>query len=207
MPRSADDLTVVITTIPTRSARLKIAEASVDAQTLQPMETIIQSDLDRVGAPLNRDRGLERVQTKWVAFLDDDDYFYPHHLDTLYTAALENDVDIVYSWFDVQGGTDPFPQNFGKPWDPENPCQITVTILAKTDVIRRAGGYSNTSSLTKEELTRYAQGNTVGEDFRMVFNANAQGARIVHVPKKTWAYCHWSENGKVGNTSGRPDRW
>lgn len=195
-------ITVVIPTISTRSDRLNRAVESVYQQTLRPEALIIEQDIQRLGAPGNRDNGIAKVVTEYVALLDDDDYFYPDHLETLYQAALDTDADIVYSWFDVEGGTDPFPENFGKPWNPEEPRQITVTILAKTDVIRKAGGYSNTSSLTEEELSSYAQGNTVGEDFRMIAEANRQGAKIVHVAKRTWAYCHWE-----GNTSGRPDRW
>lgn len=198
----AADLTVLVTTIPTRQDRLSVALASVNAQTLKPGTVLVQNDLYKEGAPANRDRGIEQVTTKYVALLDDDDYFYPDHLETLYNAALETDADIVYSWFDVEGGTDPFPQNFGKPWNPEEPVQTTVTVLAKTEAIRAAGGYTNQHNLPLRELGEFAQGNTAGEDFRMVFSANKQGAKIVHVPKRTWAYCHWS-----GNTSGMPDRW
>jgi glycosyltransferase involved in cell wall biosynthesis len=204
----AEDLTVVITTIPVRRERLEKAVLSVENQTLQPQELIVQNDLYKEGAPANRDNGIAKVTTKYVALLDDDDYFYPDHLETLYNAAIDNDADIVYSWFDVIGGTDPFPENFGKPWNPEIPIQTTVTILAKTGVIRKAGGYTNQHNLSLEELGNFAQGNTAGEDFRMVFTANKQGAKIIHVPKKTWAYCHWTTpEGTVGNTSGSPDRW
>lgn len=199
---SAADLTVLVTTIPTRQDRLTVALTSIETQTLKPGIVLVQNDLYKEGAPANRDRGIEQVKTKYVALLDDDDYFYPDHLESLYTTALDTNADIVYSWFDVEGGHDPFPENFGQPWNPEKPVQTTVTILAKTDIIRKAGGYSNTSSLTTEELEVYAQGNTIGEDFRLICNANRLGAKIVHVPKKTWAYVHWS-----GNTSGRPDRW
>lgn len=208
MTNTAKDLTVVITTIPTRRDRLEIALNSVRNQTLLPADIIIQDDVNKLGAPFNRDAGLARVNTPYVAFLDDDDYFYVNHLETLYTAIKEEDADIVYSWFDVIGGTDPFPMNFGKEWDPENPVQTTVTTLCKTKTVRDAGGFSNTIGLNEEELTTFAQGNTVGEDFRMVLSANSQGAKIVHVPQKTWAYCHWvTPQGKVGNTSGMPSRW
>lgn len=200
--RIAADLTVVVTTIPTREDRLEIALRSIHNQTLLPAEIIVQMDIDRLGAPGNRDAGIHMVNTKYVALLDDDDYFYPNHLDTLYTTAIDTDADIVYSWFDVEGGSDPFPENFGKPWNPEEPIQTTVTTLCKTETIRSAGGYSNNAGMTEEELAEFAQGNTVGEDFRMVANANRNGAKIVHVPKKTWAYVHHHNN-----TSGRPDRW
>jgi hypothetical protein len=199
---TAKDLTVVITTIPTRKDRLTKALQSVKDQTLQPAKIIVQEDTKKLGAPANRDAGLKRVKTPYVAFLDDDDYFYPDHLETLYTAIQEADADIVYSWFDVEGGTDPFPENFGRPWDNENPVQTTVTTLCKTQTVRDAGGFSNTYGLNEVELATFAQGNTIGEDFRMVMSAMTNGAKIVHVPKKTWAYVHWS-----GNTSGMPDRW
>jgi len=195
-------VTVVIPTIATRQEQLNRAVASVYTQTLRPQALIISEDTARLGAPGNRDAGLARVSTEWVAMLDDDDYFYPDHLETLYTAAVDTGADIVYSWFDVEGGEDPFPENFGKPWNPDKPVQTTVTILAKADVIRQAGGYSVKEGMTEEDLSEFAQGNTAGEDFRMIYTANKQGAKIVHVAKKTWAYCHW-----VGNTSGRPDRW
>lgn len=199
---TAPDVTVLITTIPIRKDRLGRALTSVEGQSLKPGHVIVQEDTEKIGAPGNRDNGIANVKTKYVALLDDDDFFYSDHLETLYRAAIETDADIVYSWFDVDGGTDPFPMNFGKPWDPKNPIQTTVTLLAKTDTIRKAGGYSTTIGLNEEQLATYAQGNTVGEDFRMVFSANQQGAKIVHVPKRTWAYCHWEHN-----TSGRPDRW
>jgi SAM-dependent methyltransferase len=199
---SAADLTVLVTTIPTRQDRLTVALTSIETQTLKPGTVHVQTDIYKEGAPVNRDRGIEEVKTKYVALLDDDDYFYPDHLEALYTTAIDTDADIVYSWFDVDGGTDPFPENFGQPWNPDKPIQTTVTILAKTDVIRKAGGYSSTAGMSDDEIAQFAQGNTIGEDFRLVCNANKMGAKIVHVPKKTWSYVHHSSN-----TSGRTDRW
>lgn len=198
----ASDLTLVITTIPTRRERLARALMSVAAQTLHPAAVVIQEDVEKKGAPANRDNGLAAVQTKYVAFLDDDDYLYTQHIERLYSAAVAHDADIVYSWFDVEGGTDPFPENFGKPWNPEHPVQTTVTTLCKAEAVRKAGGFCTTIGLNDEQLATYAQGNTIGEDMRMVLSANAQGAKIVHVPEKTWSYVHWA-----GNTSGMPTRW
>lgn len=198
----AHDLTVLITTIPTREERFARALESVCQQTLKPRIIQPQTDYNRLGAPTNRDAGIDLVRTKYVALLDDDDYFYPDHLETLYKTAIDTDADIVYSWFDVENGTDPFPQNFGQPWNPDAPVQTTVTVLAKTETIRKAGGYSNTTGIEHDELGEFAQGNTAGEDFQMIFSANKQGAKIVHVPKKTWCYVHHDSN-----TSGQPDRW
>ncbi len=46
------------------------------------------------------------MNTEWVAFLDDDDYFYPQHLEALANAAQDTGADMVYPWYDVDGGTD-----------------------------------------------------------------------------------------------------
>lgn len=198
----AEDLTMVITSIPTRKKSLDRALMSVANQTLQPGRVIVQMDTVGVGAPANRDAGLSRVSSKYVAFLDDDDYLYPQHIQRLYETAVREDADLVYSWFDVIGGSDPFPENFGKPWDPENPRQVTVTTLGKTQAYVDAGGYTCLDGMSDEELEEYGQGNTIGEDFRLVCNINAAGKKIVHHPEKTWAYVHWG-----GNTSGRPNLW
>lgn len=198
----AEDLTLVITTMPSRPKSLNRALMSIANQTLQPGRIVVQMDTVGVGAAANRDAGLSRVETKWVAFLDDDDYLYPQHIQRLYEVANEQDADLVYSWFDVDGGVDPFPENFGKAWDPERPVQTTVTTLGKTESYKEVGGYSSLDGFSQAELEAYSQGNTAGEDFRLVCNLNAAGKKIVHHPEKTWAYVHWG-----GNTSGRAGLW
>lgn len=195
----ASDLTVVVTTIPTREDRLEVALRSVADQSLLPARVVVQCDEKRLGAPANRDLGLSRVDTKYVAFLDDDDYFYANHLQLLYSTAVSEQADLVYSWFDVIGGTDPFPQNFGKPWDPCKPVQTTVTTLGRTLSYLAAGGYASMEGFSSASL---AQGNTAGEDYRLVWRMNREGMKIIHVPEKSWAYVHHSKN-----TSGRADRW
>lgn len=196
---TAPPITVLIPSIATRTNFLRVAINSVQKQTLRPAAIIVQMDEFKMGAASNRDSGLQQVETEWVALLDDDDYFYQNHLEVLYKTALETDADIVYSWFDVINGTDPFPENFGQEWDPENPIQTTITILAKTEVLKKAGGYTNSWA---SDLTKFAQGNTVGEDFRIIYSANKNGAKIVHAPYRTWAYRHHAHN-----TSGLPERW
>lgn len=198
-----DDLTVVVTTIPTRLDRLQIALKSIYDQIKKPVDIIVQVDFKKQGAAINRTNGLYKVKTKWVAFLDDDDYFLPDHLETLYNTAVQEDADLVYSWFDVIGGSDPFPQNFRQPWNPNNPVQTTVTTLGKTKSYVDVEGF-----LYNDRETVDLQGDIIGEDYLLTLKINDKGGKIVHVPKKTWHYVHWiSENGTIGNTSGRPDRW
>jgi glycosyltransferase involved in cell wall biosynthesis len=82
-------ITVVIPSIPSRAKMLDRALASVKAQTLRPERVVVEFDDDRLGAAATRQRGLEKVTTPWVAFLDDDDEFLPGHLYALFwTASL-----------------------------------------------------------------------------------------------------------------------
>lgn len=172
------------------------AKASVLAQMYQgDVIHLVIEDEDRQGAARTRQRGLEAVETPWVAFLDDDDAFHADHLETLMTAALENDADYVYSWFDCVGGYDPFPMHFGQKFDPLNPVQTTVTTLVKTELAQQAGFVSPAEKETPD-------GNIAGEDWSFTLRCIELGATILHVPKKTWDWHHWG-----GNTSGLPDRW
>jgi len=59
-------------------------------------------DRSREGAAATRQRALTEVRTEWVAFLDDDDEFMPHHLLSLITHASATGADFVYSWFTIK---------------------------------------------------------------------------------------------------------
>src|SRR3546814_2047662 len=66
------------------------------AQTLPARAVIVQADNDKEGSAVTRNRALEAVRTPWVAFLDDDDQFLPHHLQRLSQALTETQADVVY---------------------------------------------------------------------------------------------------------------
>jgi glycosyltransferase involved in cell wall biosynthesis len=190
------DIAVVIPTIPPRADLLARALASVDRQTLPPAQVIVECDEDRTGAPATRTRGLSRVTCPYVAFLDDDDELLPAHLAKLAAHLLATDADLVYPWFTVVGGTDPFPHLFGRPFDPHRPCQTTITTLARTSAIRDVGGF------VSEDFGTDDRGNRAGEDFRMIIRLVSRGYRIVHLPERTWLWHHHR-----ANTSGQPTRW
>lgn len=191
-------ITVVIPTIPPRAARLSRAVASVMSQELPASAIIIPNDTERLGAAANRQAGLDLVKTKWVAFLDDDDEFYPYHLSSLLRHAEEEDADYVFSWYDVVGGTDPRGEQFGIPWDPANPRQTTITTLVKTELAQSVGGFVP----EEDEDLLSPDRHYCGEDWRFTQRINDAGAKISHYPAKTWA---WHHHG--GNTSGLPNRW
>lgn len=169
------------------------AVASVEAQTLVPAGGLsVAVDVNREGAAATRQRALDGVQTAWVAFLDDDDLFYPHHLMRLWRLVLENGADYAYSWFD---GNDPFPMHRGKQMDPADPHHTTMTVLVRTE-LAKAIGFANHPD---------ANETWTGEDWRFELGCLAAGAKFIGTGEVTWHYR--VHGGPGGNTSGLPTRW
>jgi glycosyltransferase involved in cell wall biosynthesis len=198
---STADITVVIPTVAPRIELLKQALASVAQQELMPAAVVIQEDTARLGAPATRQAGMDRVNTEAVAFLDDDDLLKREHLRVLWDAMQRTGADVVYPWFEVTDahgvpipGGDPWPERFGRPWDRENPYLFPISYLARTDVVRAAGGFVEGAS----EL--YGHRLVSGEDWRLILHMN-EIATIVHEPAKTWVWRHWG-----GNASGLPEK-
>lgn len=176
---------------------LQAAVGSVLTQTRPADQIRIGVDLERQGPAAVRNRLGLTVDTEWIAWLDDDDLLGPDHLQVCLDTAAESGADVVYPWFTVQGGTDPFPQHFGKPWDPAVPVQTTVTTLMRADWFRKVGGFA-----VQADSALMPDGNRAGEDFDLICRLNQAGARIVHAPVRTWTWNHWG-----GNTSGLSSRW
>lgn len=192
-----DDLITVV--IPVHASRKKNgmldrAVRSAKHQKLAPAEILVVEDLKKEGAAKTRQRGLEQVTTKWVAFLDSDDLFMPQHLLKLMKCAKQNNADIVYSWYKISGGRDPMPKHFGKPWDPKNPRLTTIVTLCKTEIAQQVG------FVHKHDGTKLL-GEFAGEDWFFIKGCNDLGAKIVHLPERTWV---WNHHGK--NTSGLPNK-
>jgi glycosyltransferase involved in cell wall biosynthesis len=115
----SSDITVVIATIPIRAKMLRKALASVVLQTFQPAAIVVEYDHEHTGAAATKNRGLARVTSDWVAFLDDDDQFMPEHLEKLREAQLATGADVVYSMPfipQIPGGIDPSGMR-GAPFD------------------------------------------------------------------------------------------
>jgi glycosyltransferase involved in cell wall biosynthesis len=185
-------ITVVIPSIPGRRKMLARALASVAAQSHPAHEVVVEKDVQQNGATVTRQRGLEKVETEWVAFLDDDDEFKPDHLRLLAGAVYVQDADYVYPWYDIVGGRDPMAQFFGKPWDPAQPHQTTITTLVRTELAQSVG-FTNKPSKDPNGGSRLVG----GEDYRFTLACNEAGARIFHLPMRTW---RWHHHGR--NTSG-----
>ena len=157
---------------------------------------MVEEDTGREGPAVVRNRGVARVRTPWVAFLDDDDALLPHHLATLVSAATDTGADLVWPWFEVVGGHDPFPMHRGRQWDPADPHQIPITVLLRTGLFREVGGFR-----TIEDGAVDAAGHRMGEDFDLWVRLSAAGAVFHHVDEITWRWHHWG-----GNSSGLPER-
>jgi hypothetical protein len=194
-PYRALDISVCIPTIPSRKLMLAGALASVQAQTLQPLEVLVEEAALGEGPAVVRNRLLQRAQAPYVAFLDDDDWLLPHHLHTLACAWLDTDgaADVVWPWFRVEGGSDPFPAHRGRQWDPANPHIFPITVLANRQAILDVGGFTDGSRTAPD-------GRTVsGEDWRLWCALSDAGATFHHIDEVTWVWRH-----HAGNTSGRP---
>jgi hypothetical protein len=196
----SSSITVAIPTIPPRAAYLTRAIASVVEQTYQAAGISVAIDSDRRGAPHTRQRALDGVTTEWVAFLDDDDEFYPEHLETLYFEGLDVQADYIFSYYQVHGpdgrpnSADPLGA-FGKAFDPLDPHQTTITTLVRTELAKTVGFH-------EPPPDALIHGERFGEDFQFTLGCVAAGARIHHVPERTWI---WNHHGS--NTSGQPGRW
>ncbi len=176
------------------------AVGSVLEQELPASALIIEVDTERLGAAETRHRGLMKVTTPWVAFLDSDDHFYPHHLDTLASAALEHEADFVFSHPVTWGGYNPFEADFGKPWDNDNPRHTTITTLVRTRLAQRVG-------FLNYNTPRPGTYGVSDEDMRFTLGCMNLGAKIVHCPEKTWLWnMHGRNSGGVPGQGDAPPR-
>lgn len=196
------DITVVIPAHPARVANgmLDRAVQSVRNQLLPAADISIAIDETGQGAAATRQRALDAAKTEWVAFLDSDDLFYPEHLRVLAAGARVYQADYVYSYYMVHfpdgrpwPGNDPLG-HFGKPFDPRRPHQTTITTLVRTELAQAIGFHDVPPGALID-------GQHYGEDFQFTVGCADAGAKIVHIPRRTWAWVHHGQN-----TSGTPGR-
>lgn len=188
-------VTAVVPAIPPRmQTHLHRALDSVLMQQSPVAAVSVAVDHVRAGAAANRNRAFNAVETEWTAFLDDDDTWEPCHVGALLAHAEATGADMVYPWFTVVDGFDPFPDREGATFDPEELKRrnfIPITVLIRTVLLRDVGGF-------------WPKGPPENpcEDWETWERVVAAGGRISHLPRRTWNW-HWHS----GNTSGRSDRW
>lgn len=200
-------VSVIIPAHPARlvNGMLQRAVGSVWAQTRSPDAVHIAVDTEGAGAAATRQRALMAASTDFVAFLDSDDLFLPKHLEWLLQHQADTGADFCYAWFKVlqqfaNGKTniledDPvFPVgHYLNEFDPADPIETTITVLVRTELAKTVGF---------KELDR-GEANT-GEDRYFTLACLDAGAKITHLRRKSWLWCHHQlPDGTPGNTSGR----
>lgn len=184
-------ITVITPSIPPRvcNGLLTRASESVRRQTLLPSGGMsVSVDVDKIGAAVTRQRALDGAKTEWIAFLDDDDYFYSNHLEVLYD-LVSSGYDYAYSWFD---GNNPFPMHRGRQFDVKNPHHTTMTVMVRTELAKHVG-------FTAHHPDGWS---LPQEDWQFTLGCIEAGARFIGTGEITW---HYAVHGK--NTSGLPTRW
>ncbi len=187
-PMNESAVTVCIPTIPTRGEMLKRAVKSVYRQTLPAHLTLIEMDTTRSGEAATRQRAVDKVETPLVAFLDDDDEFLPNHLELLVAEINRSGADLVYPWFQSTGRQFPLGRT-PRPFDADELRRgnfIPVTVLARTESLRAAGGFTEPKTVDKPY-----------PDWDLWVRMLNNGAKFSSIPDATWIW-HFGEHQTGG---------
>lgn len=200
---------VVIPTIPGREERLQKAVESVMNQTRLPDQIIVQTDAERLGAAVTRNRGLAKVTSDYVAWLDDDDLLLPNHIERL-ARFLDHypQFGLVYPIPRVEGGRDPTATSVNGSWIPPwrvpfGPEQeqhlrdqgsfIPITHMVRTQAVNGIGGFPAPNTVRWLEDWGY-----------LVLLLDA-GVKFYHLPVTTWRWIvHDQMTGGGALPPGRP---
>jgi hypothetical protein len=201
------DITVVTPTFPARAGHLDRCMASVESQTLPAAHALFLDD-EGIGAARARQKAFQTVTTEWTAFLDDDDWLEPNHLELLKAWADETEADLVYPAFNCNADwavLDPYHfrafdaelESVLRNGDPRTGVQnfIPITVLVKTELVQRVGGIPFPPADQNLACT--------GEDHMLWIKLLDAGAAFAHLPVRTWTYNHHQWDA-AKNTSGRP---
>lgn len=195
-------VSVCTPTIPPRGELLSRAVRSVQAQTMRPEEHIISVDHNRRGGPATLDSAVRGSTMEWVATLDDDDEWLPHHLETLWSLVEDNSADLAFTHFAYSscGDGGHLERWRGVPFDNNHPRQITNVFLMRRSLWEEVGGFAG--GFDADSYVVDSENNRIGYDFHFVRKCAAAGAKFVNSPAVTWIY-HVGH----GSTLGMRHRW
>lgn len=201
------EVTLITPSLVGREHMLAATVRSVEAQTV-PVKHLSLVDVDRLGPAVIRNKLLAEVDTDLAGFVDDDDLLDPQHVELCTAALRESDACVAYPWFrfnhprgwwplgeflQIQRADGSKVHAFGQPFDPaalEHNSYIPVTVVARTECLRKVGGFPIPESPEWPHDT--------AEEWGLWKRLVADGHTFVHVPAITWQY---QVHG--GNTSGR----
>lgn len=187
-------VTVVIPTIPPRASLLQRALASVSAQTV-PVSILVQTDRDREGSAVTRNKALARVESSHVLWLDDDDQLMPNAVQVLTEAQAATGADVVSggAWIPQAPDHREPVQVPGPGWIPQKTVTarsvLHVTSLIRTGLLREAGGF---------QFRRCPVSNMLLDDYGAYAAMAERGATFFRVPETVLIWHH-----HPGNTSGK----
>lgn len=167
-------LTVITATIPERAALLGELAGSLAAQTCHfPWHVGWDTGHGTPVPVLNR--LAADVTTDWVFRCDDDDLFDPHHFEVI-AEALDDDVDIVWTWCRVDGRfvNDAFQQPF-------DPARLRDENFIPSAAAVRTSLWAALDGLRDDGPTEH-------EDWDFWLRALDAGATFRLVPEVTWTY-------------------
>lgn len=186
-------VTVLIPTIPPRAVMLARALASVKAQTRQPDAIVAWLDHEGLGAAGARNAALEGISTDFVALLDDDDEFLPHHIHDLMETQAATGADMVYPEY-KDGIPGLFAGLLDRPFTDETPAAlrrgnfIPITCLVRTAALKAVGGFVGVPGRATAE-----------DDWGTWLRLLDGGYTFAHHPGITWQW-----NTHYRHTSGHP---
>lgn len=161
------EITVITPTIPMRQNIVPFCEASVSAQSY-PVNHYVEVDTEGVGPAVMRNNMARKVDTDWIAFLDDDDTLHSNYFETI--VPFLADYDVVYSWGD--GLADVFQVPFdGKLLECHN--TIPVTAVVSRDLFIQHDGFPC---------------DVLYEDWSLWLKLYEAGARFKCVEQVLWTY-------------------
>ena len=200
---SGPSVAVIIPSIPSRGGYLAEAIASVHRQTYPVRDLVIAFDHDKEGASATRNRGVRAAlaaKPDYVAYLDDDDFVLAHHIEHLVNCAQEHDAGLVWSWMEVLGGTVPWPEYQGRPYDPDAPHVVAITHLIRADLLAEA--FDQGIGFRDDDT-----GSWLAQD-EAVFSWLARNTKTYASPEVSWVWRHWGTGtaDTPGNTSGLASR-
>ncbi len=159
------DVTIVIPVGPGHRDLANRAISSAQGQTV-PVEVLVVEDNAGRGPGWARNRGLAETQTKWVVFLDADDYLEPNAIERLLAMAAKHPGRYVYSDAWMGDAVREAPET-GQAW-----CKGTwhvVTALLPAQRVKWVGGFDETLP--------------GGEDTELYVKLGASGLCGVRVPE------------------------
>lgn len=201
-----------------RPTLLKRALQSISAQTYRPIEVVLVNDggcdldtlelkeslgdvsLNDIKLEENRGRakagnvGAENASGEYVGFLDDDDEFYPEHIETLVNfLKLNSGYGVAYSDCEiVRAGEQSIEavgtQGFVAPADFSKTLLYFENYIPFMSVIFRKGILAESGGLD-EKLELY-------EDWDLLLRISEQSS-ICHLGKLTTKYYYWSKTDQI----------